>query len=350
MSLYSEPPETGAPYRAAYLAELETLVAREQESAAAARRCFVRPDFTSPQAYAASIQPYREQFMAMLGWPLTQVRPAAAPAVREEFVAEDELGQISRLWIETLPGLHTYGLLFVPRGEGQRPLILSQHGGNGTPELCSGLFGPSNYNDMTRRVLRRGAVVFAPQLLLWQKEFGPVIDRSGMDARLKQLGGSITALEIYQLQRCLDALVTRPEVDPGRVGMIGLSYGGFYTLFTAALETRIQAAVSSCFLNERTRYAWPDWTWKDAAQRFFDAEIAALVCPRALFVEAGEQDDLFAIETARSEAGRAAAFYQQVNLAERFAFKAFSGGHELDPADDGIDFLFSQLNRAPRGL
>jgi dienelactone hydrolase len=346
MPLYSEPVEPGALHRAAYLTELEAFVARQQDAARQERERFFQPDVSSPEAYAASTLRYREQFKAMLGWPLTQARPDDCPAVREEFVAEDELGRIYRLWIETLPGLHSYGMLFVPPGEpgaAQRPLVLSQHGGHGTPELCSGLYGPSNYNDMTRRILRQGAVVFAPQLLLWRDDFGPPIDRGGMDARLKQIGGSITALEIYQLQRCLDALVLRPEVDPQRIGMVGLSYGGFYTLFTTAVETRIRAALSSCFLNDRTRYAWPDWTWNGAALAFFDAEIAALVCPRALYIEAGDTDDLFAVDSARLEAQRAAAFYQLLGCPDQFAFKAFPGGHELDPEEDGMRFLFKHL-------
>ena len=333
MPLYSEPVEPGARARAAYLSELETLISRRQEAAREERERFFQPDVSSPQAYAASTLRYREQFKAMLGWPLTQSRPDAPPAVREEFVAADDLGRISRLWIETLPGLHTYGMLFVPGepGEGKRPLVLSQHGGHGTPELCSGLYGPSNYNDMTRRILRRGAVVFAPQLLLWREDFGPPIERAGMDARLKQLGGSITALEIYQLQRCLDALATRPEVDPQRIGMVGLSYGGFYTLFTAAVETRIRAALSSCFLNDRTRYAWPDWTWHGAALTFFDAEIAALVCPRALYIEAGNQDELFAVDFGAFRSAARRRLLPAPGLPRSFCFQSLPGRSRTGP-------------------
>lgn len=343
MPLYHEPVEPGSRHRAAYLGELEALLSRRQASADAIRQRFFQPDTSSEEAYAASTRGYREQFKQMLGWPLTETRPEQPPAVREEFVASDDLGRITRMWIKTLPGLHLYGMLFSPHEERKYPLVIAQHGGHGTPELCSGLYGSSNYNDMTRRVLRRGAVVFAPQLLLWREDFGPPIDRGGVDARLKQLGGSITALEIYQLQRCLDALALRPEVDPARIGMVGLSYGGFYTLFTAAVEPRIRAALSSCFFNERSRYAWPDWTWKDAGLSFFDAEIAGLVCPRALYIEAGDQDELFAIETARAEAERAAAYYRRLGRAERFAFKAFSGGHEMDRGEEGLDFLFAHL-------
>ncbi len=343
MNLYSESSDIALPYRAEYLRQFDALVAREGEKAAQARHAFFSPEPSSPAAYERSTEAYRDQLRAMLGWPLSEPRPEGAPAVRDAFVAEDALGRISRLWIETLPGLELYGMLFVPHGGGHRPLVISQHGGMGTPELCSGLYGPSNYNDMTRRVLRQGAVVFAPQLLLWADTYGPKVDRPLLDGRMKQLGGSIAALEIFQLQRSLDYLVTRPEVDPTRVGMIGLSYGGFYTLFTAAVETRIRAALSSCFFNDRAKYAWADWAWPGAAMRFMDAEVAALVCPRALWVEVGERDELFTVETARAEARRVQKWYANLGLTEQFCYHEFDGTHELNLSEAGINFLMEKL-------
>ena len=79
--------------------------------------------------------------------------------------------------------------------------MIAQHGGLGTPELCSTLFeGETSYNykDMTQRILKHDVNVFAPQMLLWEKEsYGIDYDREYIDAVLKMLGGSITALEIY---------------------------------------------------------------------------------------------------------------------------------------------------------
>ena len=136
---------------------------------------------------------------------------------------------------------------------------------------------------MTRRVLRQGFAVFAPQLLMWREDFGPPPNRQQVDVQLKQLGGSITALEIFRIQRCLDYLVSRRDIDGSRIGMIGLSYGGFYALYAPAVETRLRATVSSCFFSDRTVYAHADWVWRGAARRFLDAEVAGLVCPRPLY-------------------------------------------------------------------
>jgi hypothetical protein len=254
------------------------------------------------------------------------------------------------MWIETLPDLQTYGLLFVPPGPGPFPLVIAQHGGLGTPELCSGFFGPSNYNDMTRRVLRRKCVVFAPQLLRWDPQYGEQPDVAELDRQLKQLGGSVAALEILGILRCLDHLTTREIIDPARVGMIGLSYGGFHTLFAAALDTRIRASLSSCFFSNRYKYAFSDWVWFDAANRFFDVEVAGLICPRPLYIEVALEDELFDPRYARPEASKIQSLYTSLRVPERFRYKEHPGVHELDRADDGINFLCYHLREGQHQL
>lgn len=343
MSLYQESPEIGNLYRETFLAQVEALLDREFEAAEARRAVAFQPDFSSVEAYAASVEPYRQRFRSMLGWPLTLPPSKVAPAVREVFVAEDDLSRIYRLWIEVLPGLELYGILFLPPGDGPHALVISQHGGLGTPELCSNFFGSANYNDMTRRVLRRGVAIFAPQLFRWDEKYGRQPDFSEIDRQLKRLGGSLAALELLCLQRVLDALTIRPDIDAARVGMIGLSYGGFHTLFEAAADPRIRVAVSSCFFNDRRKYGRTDWGWFNAANLFFDAEVAALVCPRALYIDMGENDPLITVEGARREMPKVRAIYERLGIPQRFYYHEHPGVHELDMGDGGIDFLCQHL-------
>lgn len=344
MDLYRESSDTGNEYRKSMLAEVNVLLRKEQRKADRRRKLHFKLDVSSVAAYERSTSQYREKLLGMLGWPLSEGWSTNQPSASIQKVAEDSLGCISRILIETLPGVHTYGLFFRPKGEGPFPLVLAQHGGGGTPELCSGFFGPSNYNDMTRRILRRGAAVFAPQLLLWKAEdFGPEHNKDVIDRRLKQLGGSLAALDLHRIVRSLDYLVTRKDIDARRIGMIGLSYGGFYTLFAAAIDARIRAAVSSCFLNNRKIYDYADWVWFNAANHFMDAEVGALVCPRPLYVEVGLKDDLFNVRHARPEARRLEVIYRRLGIPQAFRYKEHSGGHELAKSDQGIDFLCRHL-------
>jgi dienelactone hydrolase len=48
---------------------------------------------------------------------------------------------------------------------------------------------------------------------------------------------------VYDLWRLVDYLVTRPDVDTSRIGMMGISMGGIETWMAASVDTRIKVAV-----------------------------------------------------------------------------------------------------------
>ncbi len=71
--------------------------------------------------------------------------------------------------IPILPHVHSEGIYIVPKSaSGKRPLMISMHGGGGSPEVA--LFnGGANYHDMVRGAVKRGYVVYAPQHLFRAK-------------------------------------------------------------------------------------------------------------------------------------------------------------------------------------
>ena len=150
----------------------------------------------------------------------------------------------------------------------------------------------------------------------------------------------ITALELFGLMRVLDYFQVQDYVSD--FGMIGLSYGGFYTLFMAAVDTRVKAAVSCAFFSNRKDYAWSDWTWFDAENKFSDAEIACLVYPRKLCIEVGSKDDLFDIRSAREEIKRLKEMgsHQKADWLEVIEF---DGGHEFCLEDSPIEKLVKEI-------
>jgi hypothetical protein len=125
--------------------------------------------------------------------------------------------------------------------------------------------------------------------------------------------------------------------------MIGLSYGGLYTQYTAALDTRIRAAVSSCFFNSRWLYPKEDWNFFNILNEFADPEVCALICPRALWIEVGSKDELFGVEGARVEASRTRHHWEKLGLAERFVYREFDGGYEFN-GEGAYEFLCRYLN------
>ena len=342
--LYAETGDFGNKYREEQLEQIKKLIAGKRKLADLKRVEYMQCDFSSVDAYKKSIEKYRTDFINMLGWPLTEFsEDLPVPGAKVEFVSEDSIGKIYRLNIDAMQGVTTYGILFLPHTEPPYPLVIAQHGGCGTPELCSGFFGSGNYNDMTRRILKKGVAVFVPQMLLWGEEFGPANDRLQIDCQLKQLGGSITALELFKLKRSIDYLHSREDINASQTGMIGLSYGGFYTLFATAVDVRIKAALSSCFFNNRFIYDWHDWTWFNSGNTFLDSEICSLICPRPLYIEVADRDELFDVTYACEEYKKVQVAYEKLDLLDKLCFKVFKGVHELDLDDSGIDFLYKNI-------
>ena len=62
------------------------------------------------------------------------------------------------------------------------------------------------------------------------------------------LGRSVAQFEIWDGMRALDYLLSRPEVDPARIGFTGNSGGGTQTSYLMALDERIKVAAPSCYL------------------------------------------------------------------------------------------------------
>ncbi len=62
------------------------------------------------------------------------------------------------------------------------------------------------------------------------------------------VGDHLARYTIWDGMRALDYLLSRPEVDPKRVGLTGNSGGGTHTAYIAALDDRIQAAAPSCYI------------------------------------------------------------------------------------------------------
>ena len=281
---------------------------------------------------------YRLELVSMLGWPLDTYDREEIPCVESELISKEDGFDILRMSFEILDGLKMTGLLF--KTQGIKPLVICQHGGLGTPELISGIYGgTSNYNDMVQRVLKQDVHVFAPQLLLWNNEtYGVEFDRRAVDASLKRVGSSITAVEVYGIRKILDYFETQDYVR--NFGMAGLSYGGFYTLFTAAVDTRIKSAISCSFFNDRDKVDWSDWCWQNSAAKLSDAEIACLVYPRRLCIEVGNRDELFDYKFSEKEFERIKRICPQTDWVNLIVF---DGAHEFHKDDEPIKIMIEDL-------
>lgn len=293
-------------------------------------------------AWQAAHRPVIER---MLGW------PAPVPDYEPELISDEEIGSdglvrsIRRMTIRVEEGLDVYGILLLPHRENPK-FMFCFHGGIGCPELVSSVCPSNNYNDGARKFVELGFAVFCPLFVLRQEDAPdwPVEYRQALHMNALWAGTTVLAVELAKVQRALRFFRSYPGVDASEPGVAGLSYGGYFALYAAALLPEFAFSVSSCYFNDRLEILKTrpgtllDWQYPGAGSVFGDAEIAALICPRPLYIEAGQRDELMNVDTAVREAEKVKKVYEACGEGEKFFFDPFDGTHEFNLSHIG-EFL-----------
>jgi cephalosporin-C deacetylase-like acetyl esterase len=185
----------------------------------------------------------------MLGGPFerTPLNPRVTGAVERAGY------RIEKLTFESRPRLYVTANLYLPAGPGRRPAILSPLG-----HSVNGKAWPS-YQKLFSNLARKGYVVLAydpfgqgERIEYPGSQPGQSVISGGgtgeheyAGRRLILLGANFGLFRAWDGIRGIDYLLTRPEVDPERIGCCGQSGGATLTQFLAALDSRIRAAVVS---------------------------------------------------------------------------------------------------------
>ncbi|MCC6180123.1 MAG: dienelactone hydrolase family protein [Chloroflexi bacterium] len=299
-------------------------------------------------AYSASMGTFRDIMAGLLGRP---PEPTPLEARIEERV---HLGDVirERISYAVEPAERIPAYLFVPHDLGpseRRAGIVAHHQHAGQFHLgkseVAGLAGDPE-QAYALELARRGYVVLAPDALCFEERgphkgnldtppeptIGRDYERFEFTKRLLH-GSCLQTKMVWDMQRGLDYLESRPEVDPARLGCIGHSLGGQQTLFLAALDERVRVAVSSCgfasmraVLRERINHNLgayvPGWlNHGDVGQ------LLAEVAPRAFLALNGADDRIFPIDGMHESYAIARSAYAAAGHSERLGLGVYPGGH-----------------------
>jgi len=134
----------------------------------------------------------------------------------------------------------------------------------------------------------------------------------------------------------LDYLLTRPEVDPGRVGSMGLSIGGFRSAHLFALDPRVKAGVVAGWMPSyprQMRQHFRHHTWMVYIPGLLDyldvPDVASLSAPNPLMVLNCELDGLYPLESMRAAGEKIGQVYARMGAAERFSCRYYDVPHSL---------------------
>lgn len=138
--------------------------------------------------------------------------------------------------------------------------------------------------------------------------------------------------------RTIDYLMSRPEVDPHRIGCVGLSVGGFRSCHLAALDDRIKASVvvgwMTSFpyqLKRKIVYTIGHSMLVPGLYRELDyPDVAAMAAPRPMLVINGSKDTLFEPDGVRAAFAKLNACYAKAGAANHVRTKMYDTPHEFN--------------------
>jgi dienelactone hydrolase len=152
--------------------------------------------------------------------------------------------------------------------------------------------------------------------------------------------------------RTVDYLVTRPEVDPARIGCVGVSFGGWRSLFLAGLDDRISAACVVGFMStvrpmiRRHMDTHSFVHFVPSLHRALDLpDVVALRAPRPLLVQQCRQDGLFPLDGMEQAVAKIAAIYEKAGARSEFTSRFYDVPHRFDVPmqEDAFQWLDRRL-------
>src|SRR3954453_15313732 len=161
---------------------------------------------------------------------------------------------IEKIIYESLPGYYVTANLYRPNQPGRCPGVLLQAGhtqeGKAEPQVWAANLALKGFVSLAFDPAGQGE----REQTYDQQLKGPaagwsVNEHIHAGAQSSLIGEGVGRYFLWDAKRSIDYLLTRPEVDPERLGAAGCSGGGALTTFMGALDSRIKAVAAACFPN-----------------------------------------------------------------------------------------------------
>jgi dienelactone hydrolase len=324
-------------------------------------------DFGSAEAYTRSVTPNRERFRKIIGAvddrvPVTALQLIATTAVGAQIGTGDGYRIFAVRW-PVFDDVAAEGLLLQPQNP---PIarVVAIPDADWSPEMLVGLSpGVAAQAQFARRLAENGFEVLIPVL----------IDRTDTWSGIKVIGGNppvrltndphrewiykmafeagrhIIGYEVQKVLAAVDWFTHENAARPVPIAVMGYGEGGLLAFYSAALDARIQAVLVSGYFQSR-QDLWQEPIYRDVwglLREFGDAEIASLIAPRSLIVEASRgpevavppprtQDRTGATPNGRLVSPPIDSVKREVELARPFFAKLQTGSHlQLAVSGDG---------------
>ncbi len=220
-------------------------------------------------------------------------------------------------------------------GVGAKDLVALDRNGNARPE------GQGYQKDYALQAVRLGY----PTIAVEPMGFGDRRDTAMIEGKSSEsgcqaafnvslmLGYTLARIRVNDIQKSIDYLQGLSFVDADKIALMGISGGGQMTLWTTAVEPRIKAAVVSGYFNsfKHSVMAMHHCVCNfipGVAQKLDMTDLAALIAPRPLLIEAGTKDDIFPIQATRDALVKIKKIYKTFGVPGNVEDDIFEADHQ----------------------
>ncbi len=280
--------------------------------------------------------------------------PSPMPVQTFRTIQEDGF-HIEVVAYEGEPKFFVTALVFVPDGPGLFPAIIETpgHGAGKQAEYA----WAANFAHAGILALAVDPLGQGERMQHWDAETGAsklerLADHEHASLSSQLIGDHISRYFINDGMRGIDYLTQRPDVDANRIGAFGCSGGGTITAYLAALDNRIHAAASACFITS-FKALFPTQGPQDAEQTIphFTAEgldfadWVELAAPRPYAI-VSTTEDMFPYAGAQQTYDEAKRFYGLFGATDQLHWITGPGGHgNLGPmAPKILEFFATNLS------
>jgi dienelactone hydrolase len=255
-----------------------------------------KSDFSSGENYTKSIEPNRKRLAHILG-----VRDFRVPFDGLELVGSTEQtalvgrGNGYEVYAVRWPAfedVHGEGLLLVPTNGKIIANIIAVPDADQTPEQIVGLMeGVAAESQYARRLAESGCRVIVPLLVNREPAINRISNREFLYRSAFELGRHLIGYEVQKLLALVDWF-ERENINgsTAKIGVVGWGEGGMLALYAAALDTRIDGVCVSGYFESRQNI-WQGPIYRNVfglLEQFGDAELASMIVPRTLIIEAAK--------------------------------------------------------------
>lgn len=285
-------------FAADMVAGIDRYLDRELADSIVKRREHWEADYASAESYLKSVEPNRKRFARIIG----AVEPLLPPGDEETcstVVADTADYTVFAVRWSAFGDVQTEGLLLEPRTEATASVVAIPDA-DVSPEMLAGLApGVDPAAQYARRIAENGCRVFVPTLIdrtcEWSGDPRQFMTnqthREWIYRMSYEAGRHIIGYEVLKVLAAVHRFERMPHTagaERPRLGAIGWGEGGLIAFYAAAVDTRLDATVVSGYFRSR-QDVWSEPVYRNVwslLYEFGDAEIAGLIAPRTLVIEA----------------------------------------------------------------